>query len=231
LDALGITDTPSSYDSDSTVSYEVGSKNSLFDGALQIAASGFYIKWMDIQSSVPLAACGSEFVTNFGEATSKGFDLGFSVRPTSNLTFSGSAGYTNATLDKTLHGTGTIILGLKGDSVTSGPKWTATISGNYDFQIAGKDAFVRSDYQYQGKGQVRSPGVFGVDPGILPSEKVHALAFRAGIDIGHIEISAYVNNALDEAPRLSTSRDTPVSPLFYETTLRPRTFGITLTYR
>lgn len=231
LAELGITDAPASYDSDSTNSYEVGSKNTLFGGAVQVAASGFYIKWKDIQSNVPLSGCGGEFVTNFGEATSKGFDLELTLQPTPALTLGAAIGYADATLDETLNGTGTIILGLEGDSVTSGPKWTAAISGNYDFVVAGKDAFIRSDYQYRGPGQVRSPIVFGVDPGLMASEEIHALAFRAGVDLGGVEVSAYVNNALDETPILSQARATNTSPLFYETTLRPRTFGVTATIR
>ncbi|KQX23232.1 MULTISPECIES: TonB-dependent receptor [unclassified Sphingomonas] len=231
LAQLGITDAPGAYDSDSTTSYEVGSKNKTLGGALQVAASGFYIKWKDIQQSVPLQGCGSEFITNFGDATAKGFDLELTARPSSSLTLGASIGYTDATLDKTLRGTGTVILGLKGDPVTSGAKWTAALSSNYAFEVAGRKAFFRTDYQYQGKGQLRSPTVFGIDAQALESEPIHALAFRAGVDLGSVTVSAYVNNALDQAPRLSRVRDLPTTTLFYETSVRPRTFGLTLTYQ
>jgi outer membrane receptor protein involved in Fe transport len=231
LAQLGITDAPSAYDSDSTTSYEVGSKNKTLGGALQVAASAFYVNWKNIQQSVPLQGCGSEFIANFGNATAKGFDLELTARPTPALTLGASLGYTDATLDKTLRGTGTIILGLKGDPVTSGPKWTAALSGNYEFEIAGRTAFIRTDYQYQGKGQLRTPTVFGVDAQAREAEVIHALSFRAGVDLGSVNVSAYVNNALDQAPRLSRVRDLPSTTLFYETSVRPRTFGLTLTYQ
>lgn len=231
LAQLGITEAPSTYDSDSTISYEIGSKNKTLGGALQLAASGFYVKWKDIQQSVPLAGCGSEFIANFGDATAKGFDLELTARPNDALTLGASIGFTDATLDKTLRGTGTIILGLKGDPVTTGAKWTAALSSNYAFELAGRKAFFRTDYQYQGKGQVRSPTVFGIDPLALSSEPIHALSFRAGIDLDRFTLSAYVNNALDQAPRLSRVRDTVTQTLFYETSVRPRTFGLTLTYQ
>lgn len=226
---LGITGTPSTYDSDRTLSYEIGSKNAL--GRLQLDGSIYYIKWQDIQRSIPLSGCGSSFVANFGDATSTGVDLTAQLQATDTLTIGASLGYTDATLDDTLRGTGTITLGAAGDSITTGPQWTGALSLDQRFTVASWDAFVRADYQYQGAGQSADPRTFGYDPALLPSESFGLLALRLGVDLRGYELSAYVNNALDASPRLSRAHDTATSPLFYQTTLRPRTFGVTAAVR
>ena len=66
---------PLTYDPDSTQNYEIGSKNA-FGNNFRIATSVYYIKWKGIQQSVYIAgSCGLQFITNVGNAISKGFDL------------------------------------------------------------------------------------------------------------------------------------------------------------
>ncbi len=66
---------PATYKSDSTQSYEIGSKNN-FDNVLKIASSVYYIKWNDIQQNVYVNSnCGLQFTDNLGTAVAKGFDL------------------------------------------------------------------------------------------------------------------------------------------------------------
>jgi outer membrane receptor protein involved in Fe transport len=45
------------------------------------------------------------------------------------------------------------------------------------------------------------------------------------------DASLYVNNALNDVPIVVQSRDIYGSPLFFQRTLRPRTIGLTGTYR
>ena len=54
---------------------------------------------------------------------------------------------------------------------------------------------------------------------------------RFGLRNAGLDASLFVNNLLDKAPLLSQSHDTSTSTLFYYSTLRPRTIGLTLTYR
>ena len=54
LTALGISQVPGQFASDSLWSYEIGSKNTFFDHTLQINASLFYIDWNNIQQNVYL---------------------------------------------------------------------------------------------------------------------------------------------------------------------------------
>ncbi|MDP9066061.1 MAG: TonB-dependent receptor, partial [Pseudomonadota bacterium] len=70
--------TPGTYNSDTTQSYEIGSKNS-FAGMLRVAASIYYIKWNGIQQNVydpgPTGSCGFQYTANLGTAVAKGFDF------------------------------------------------------------------------------------------------------------------------------------------------------------
>ena len=54
---------------------------------------------------------------------------------------------------------------------------------------------------------------------------------RAGLRIGGVDASLFVNNLFDAAPLLAKSHDTETSPLYYYRTIRPRTLGLTVGYR
>jgi hypothetical protein len=57
------------------------------------------------------------------------------------------------------------------------------------------------------------------------------LSLRAGIRTGGLDLSAFANNAFNSLPVLVYGRDTTYSPLYFEHTWRPRTIGVTATYR
>src|SRR5579859_1807637 len=59
---------PTSYNSDSVWSYEVGTKDRFLDRKLQVSASGYYIRWFGIQQAFYVPVCGNQFTTNAGEA-------------------------------------------------------------------------------------------------------------------------------------------------------------------
>jgi hypothetical protein len=67
----------------------------------------------------------------------------------------------------------------------------------------------------------------------LPS--VDNLSLRAGVNYGRLDVSAFVTNLTNSLPALTRNQDvgTPAggTPLFYDITQRPRTFGVTATYR
>jgi outer membrane receptor protein involved in Fe transport len=66
---------PLTYNSDTTQSFEVGSKNSVSE-RFRIATSVYYIKWKNIQQNVYVPYnCGLQFTDNLGTAVAKGFDL------------------------------------------------------------------------------------------------------------------------------------------------------------
>lgn len=70
-----------------------------------------------------------------------------------------------------------------------------------------------------------------VDPGIPRAPATSVLDLRAGVRSGDLDISLFANNLLNDNPLLSLGRDAPWSTYYRTTTFRPRTIGITATFR
>ena len=87
---------PSTYDSDSLWSYELGAKDSLFDNRLSFQTSVYYIDWTGIQTSVNLPSCGAFYTANRGKAISQGFDFQVAAILAEGLKVSANVGYTDA---------------------------------------------------------------------------------------------------------------------------------------
>lgn len=235
MEQLGISGTPETYDSDSVWSYELGAKNRL--GPVRLNASVFRIDWKNIQREIRLPACGSGFVTNLGSARSEGFDLEINIRASNALSVGGSVGYANARLTEDVIGLADDpndtppVFGAKGDKLGV-PAWNLTAFIQYDFAIGQNgEGYFRGDYQYTGKGPRPSQEVTGADPEIPGSEAFHQVSLRLGWTKDRWDWSVFVNNLLNEAPLLSRSHDTLTSPLYFNLTTRPRTFGLTAVYR
>ncbi len=232
LNALGLTDTPATFNSDSLWSYEIGSKNRLFDNLIQIDASAYIIKWKDIQQRVSFTSCGGLFVTNQGSATSKGIDLSMQLRPATGLQFGVAVSYNHAVFDQTvLQGPRT--LRFKGEKLPVRP-FTLTLSGEYQFPVNGDvQPYARADYQYLAKAPDRNPGVFGYDGGLpaYPLDSVNNLRMRAGIQTGRIDLAIFADNVLNDSPVNYGRIAGAASTILVGTAERPRTFGIFASYR
>jgi outer membrane receptor protein involved in Fe transport len=237
LTFLGLNSAPATYKSDSLWSYEVGAKNTLWDHRLQIDSSAYFIDWKDIQQNVYLGGCGLQFAANLGKATSKGLDISVNVKATANLLISAEAGYTDARYTRTVYagvaGIGAPIVN-QGDLLAPTP-WNLNLSGEYHFP--GFDVvspYLRADYQFTAgqRGTLPSQDVSaGGDAAIPNAPATRNLSMRAGARWDAWDISGYVNNLLGAQPLLVRSHDVFASPLFFDRTWRPRTIGVTGTYR
>lgn len=236
LAAIGLTETPLSYESDNVASYEIGTKNRLFNGRLSVDASAYHIDWSNLQNAVYLSGCGYGFTMNGGSATSEGFDLSLLFRPTEALTLGLDIGYTDVTYDQDIGGGGLLLLAEAGDKAFGGPPLTINLSAEYEFVALGQDAFVRLNYQYAdgtpyGPTGTDNPSSILYDPAVAGDPETHWVSLRGGVRIGGAEITAFVNNLFDEAPLLGNYRLLYGSPLFTATTFRPRTIGVTTSVR
>jgi outer membrane receptor protein involved in Fe transport len=244
--------TPAAYQSDSTQSFEIGAKDN-FANRLKIAASVYYIRWNSIQQNVydpgPTDECGFQYTANLGKAVAKGFDFQADALIVGGLSLEASVGYTSAryTQNSFASSDGDAISGEAAINYAPGTNapWQIAIGPQYSFPIAGHDAFIRADWEYTS----RNPWLAAVQDSnnanqwnegysyTLPSTSFTSL--RAGVKLGHWNISAFCDNLFDSHTVINYALgqldfgnpNGPVSPQENDFTWRPRTVGITATFR
>ena len=225
---------PTSYDSDSVLSYEIGSKDRFFDRKLQVSASAFYIQWSNIQQAFYVPKCGIQFTTNAGDAVSKGFDVQGQWQVTRGLEIEATVGYTSAKFTKDAFDANGDVLDLKGDSLDVVP-WTVTLGAQYDFTAFGRPAFVRADYEFNSHRTTpipnEDPRTAFFDSGLVPDPATHEVSARAGITLDRWDLAVFVNNLLNASPQLNLQHQDQATLLFEAQTFRPRTIGVSANFR
>ena len=258
LGGFGLTQVPQQFSSDSLWSYEIGSKNALFDHRLQIDLSLYYIDWRNIQQNVYLVACGEQFTANLGKARSEGGDLQVQYRPLADLTLGLSAAYTDPRLTKNSCA-GTLVydaaqraagkppcvgpgvaaypISSNGDALLAAP-WTISISGQYDFaEWASRKPYVRADYQHSTAQKSllvsQDPNNGSYDTTLPGLPIINNLSARAGLRFSGFDVSLYANNITNAHPLQFESRDIsgPSDTLYFGRGVRPRTYGVLGAYR
>jgi len=226
---------PTSYNSDSTWSYEVGTKDKVLDRRVQLSASLYYVQWSNIQQAIYLAqTCGIQYTTNVGDAISQGFDLQAEWRATDNLDIDLAVGYTDAKYSKNAIDPNTGgLLAAKGDSLDAAP-WTVTLGAQYNFLIDDYQGFVRADYEYSSQRHRPIPNedplTENYDAGLRPDPATHEVALRTGITLSNWEFNLFMENVLNAHPQLNLAHQDSFTQLYTAETLRPRTTGITASY-
>jgi len=230
-------DFPTSYSSDTTLNYEVGTKDRFLDRSLSVAASAYYIQWNNIQQAVYVPSCGIQYTANLGNAVSKGFDLQGEWKVTRSLDLEATAGYTDAEYStdavQQLNG-GPLVLARKGDSLDVAP-WTLTVGAQYNFTLFDHDAFVRADDEFNAKRTRPIPAedfnTAFYDAGLRPDPATNELSARAGLNFDKWDLALYAENLLDAHPQLDLNHQDQYTLLYEATTFRPLTIGLAATYK
>jgi outer membrane receptor protein involved in Fe transport len=237
---LNIPDAPATYKSDSVWSYELGTKNRLFGGLAEISASAFRINWSNIQTLIVLPICGNIYTDNVGSAVSQGGDIDLHARVFEGVTWTLSAGYTDAHYSTTAATANGTILARQGQPLAI-PKVSGSTSLYLEHSLfaAGRSGYANLTYDFAGSyqrnwsvplGDPSGNGVFGGDPQTANAVAVHSLDARAGVRLGALDLSLFANNLTNSAPEILLLHETNASPVFRGVTLRPRTVGLTATY-
>lgn len=249
---FGIDKSPDSYKSDSVNSYEIGSKNN-FNSRIRIATSLYYIRWNNIQQTVIPPICQISFITNLGQARAWGGDIQAEIAVTDALSAELTAGYTDArfTKDSSLKPGDPSVLpvvrsgdAVVGESEQPGAPVTLSVGAQYKFALFEHESFVRMDFEYQGRNHWVSPRQDGTPDNpqtsqynkfnyTLPATKFASA--RAGMAFGDWSIEPFVDNLFNT--HVVTNYDFTIDPgrglsaLQRQYTFRPRTYGVTATYR
>jgi iron complex outermembrane receptor protein len=243
---------PLTYKSDSTKSYEIGSKNT-FGEALRIATSVYYIKWSGIQQNIYVAgACGLQFTDNLGEAVAWGGDLQAELALGAvHIDF--ATGYTSARYDKSSPANctpyafapaGIPCKTSNGDAISgqaaidyapgTNPPFTVAFGAQYDFPLGGYSAFVRGDWEYQSRNpwpaalqDPRNAAQFNPFSYTLASTSFTSA--RAGMSVGDWQIALFIDNLFDSHRVTNYALGQPALVSTVQEndyTYRPRTIGI-----
>ncbi|MCY1646618.1 TonB-dependent receptor [Caulobacter sp. SL161] len=232
IDSSGAPNQPLTFKSDTVWSYEVGSKNRFLGGALTVDASAFQINWKGIQSQVFLPTCFYDFVDNLGDATARGFDIAVQARPIQGLTLSGSVGYTKSSFDHDARTPGGIVFVSEGSAIQPDmAPWNVNLSAQYEFS----KYYIRADYTYTDKRRPQGatdPASPNYNPLRKPAAAFDLVNARVGGYFGDADVSLFVNNLTNDHPSLGKQPDRfAFDQVWIDTTVRPRTLGVTVTYR
>jgi outer membrane receptor protein involved in Fe transport len=247
---FGIANAPTTYDSDTVDSYEIGAKNNI-NNRIRIASSIYYIKWNNIQQVVVPPICEISFISNLGRAVSKGIDLDLQASLTDSLSLDLAAGYNSAryTQDSRLSSTettpivanGNAIVGQTAESGYGQATTPVTVAAGleYRFALFAHESFLRVDYTYEGRAKwptaAQDPNTLQYDPNnyVLPGTTFTTL--RGGMQFGSLSLSAFCDNLTNThaitAYNWSINPGDGSSRLERQYTFRPRTIGITAIYR
>jgi outer membrane receptor protein involved in Fe transport len=147
--------------------------------------------------------------------------------------------YTDAHYTQTLQVNGAVVV-RSGDAVGAPPRTpsplTVTASADYRLHLArGVTVSLRADDIYHS----RNPGPFTTDnadspfywPQLRPDPATNVLNLRGSVRWSHVDLGLLVDNALDAQPTLALRPNVPGSVHFQAGTIRPRTIGVSATWR
>lgn len=230
--------TPSEYDADETISYELGMKGDFLDRRLSLDGSIYFIDWKDIQLQQRDPATEFVYYTNGGKARSRGADLTLQAVPVRGLTLVASMSYSDAELAENTFsevGIGAPLYGLKGDRLPFSAKFTGSLSLDQEFSINDRYAgFVGGALVYLGDRKSNfGPGPAVAGGPVLPRVELPSfttLDLNAGVRTEGWTFSVFARNVTDERGLLGGSPEVAsgATGRYLLQVTRPRTIGLSV---
>jgi iron complex outermembrane receptor protein len=143
-------------------SFELGLKQTLMDGALRYALTGYYMDWKNQKSSasVFLTVARTQTFRVTGNSRIKGLEFETNFAATPNLELGATASYTHARYKQfklpgngPLFGVNTIVgYNASGNTLPRFPAYSGSLSGTWSAGLTGDwDWYLRGDMAYTGK--------------------------------------------------------------------------------
>lgn len=203
----GLLESERFYDVDENTTYEIGTKNILVDGALQLNASVFLIDWSDLQvSQTPTGApiATATILTNLGAAESKGIEVDLNYKLSDSFSINAGLALIDATYDE---GTVSARIARNGSCDDIVCNSNGDVSGNELARSAdtqwnlggiytkygsnGNEYFIRADLAGQSEQFVAEQNT-----ALIPSRTLLNLRAGIGNDVWSAEL--WIKNAMDE---------------------------------
>lgn len=192
---------------ETVLSYELGTKNVLFNHKLLFNTTVFLSRFRDFQISAFDGASSSFRLTNAGVLESTGVEMEFQAHPWRYTRFNGSVAYTDARFKRftgatcqrpqQVDGSCSAATGgqdLSGQRVNSTPLWQIFLQYQQGYQAPLGYAYTDISYAW------RDDVIYDADLDPATTQKAFGLLnARVGIQFdNNVELAAFVNNATDE---------------------------------
>lgn len=222
--------TPSRFDPEEVMSYEVGAKTKLLDNSMNVNIALFAYEYTDLQ--LVYFDEGSSQVANMGEAEGRGIEMDLRYLPAENWDIYASWAYldTEITDDADMVDLGACG-GCVGNSLPFSPEISASAVVTYEHPIAGGNLFVTGEVVYQDDMEA--------GPDNYESTKVDAwteMGLRAGYEsdkgwsatfyVDNLTNERYFERGWDNADRDGSYGYGLVNAMVWPS--KPRTMGLTI---
>ncbi len=121
--------------------YEIGLKNTLFDGRVVLNIAGYYAKYKNFQANNPDFLFGQRITrfTNAGDVSTRGVEVDLIWRPVTDGNISGGFAYTDARVDRAQITPGVNVADVvpAGVQLAYAPKWKGSLGGEYRVRTGG----------------------------------------------------------------------------------------------
>ncbi|MDT9600117.1 TonB-dependent receptor [Sphingosinicella rhizophila] len=216
---------PEGYDPDSTINYELGAKTSFLDNRLTVNIAAYHIAWSNIQIDGTRISDFRTFIANAGKAHITGVEAEINAKPVRGLNLYATATVQGGKIDSVP--ADIIVPAAEGDRLPGLAKLKLSGGAEYRWDLSRNyEAYVRVDGQYTGK----TPNDFansGLNPFYAINDDFTSIDASIGLDTAWGNVALYGENLTDNDAIILKTLSSP-NPY---NTLRPRTFGIRLTYR
>lgn len=224
---------PDGAKSDSVTNYEIGLKGRWLGGNLTANLAGYYIDWKNIQVQANRVSDAIQFATNIGAAESYGVEFEVVARPVQGLSLTVNGSYNEAKVTE-LSTIEAAISGARKGTRLASPHFQGSATLRYDFLFGGgNNGFGAVNVSHAGSFPNQFPYVPG-RPGVPSPTFDHTEAWTnvnlyAGVKLGALGLTAYVENLLDDSSVTYVHPEAFIDGRYAR--LRPRTVGVRADYR
>lgn len=217
------------YEPDTAVNYELGYRSSLLDNRLTLNAAIFNVEWENLQLRTTSASSLPYFV-NVGDARSKGFEFESIFHLNSEFSLRAGYSHVDATITETV-----IFTDLDGDDVFNGDtlpgaprtQWNLALDYKQSFNTVDVDASISTRYF----GEVYT----ALNSGFRNYRKLDSFNpanVSAGVTVSNWRVGAFINN-ISNSRGITGTRSTEWygERGQFEYVTRPRTIGVSVTYK
>jgi iron complex outermembrane recepter protein len=216
---------PTSYESDTTLNYELGLKGENEARTFGFDVSAFHIDWDDIQLLTQVENVNVN--TNAGSAESDGVEVSLMFLPVERLKLSLTGAYTDAKLTDDAE----LVGGSDGDKLPYTPKISYSASADYDWPLTGeRSAYVGTTFSHLDEVPAGwDPTYVALNGGQRNLPAYDMFDVRAGMDFGAVSVEVFGRNLTNDEGKTSDAGGNTPNGAISTGVIRPLSFGLTVT--